>query len=147
MICWNYFCQNSRFKAAFMAFVLEEVRLYCTSLSMVATMRVRHRVNGGSRRPRNSSCIGNRRISLTSDCAIAAASLCRDGPDTAALRRANPDFIFAGMRAGCDLAAQHTSADLFLFLSIKKTFGNVLKETLPSGLAVVAHDSPKRSKP
>ena len=134
-----------------MAFVLEEVRLYCTSLSMVATMEVRHRVNGGSRqrRPPPAELIMHRQSPNLADLRLcnSRGEPVRDGPDTAALRRANADFIFAGMRAGCDLAVQHTSADLFLFLSLTKTFGNVLKETLASGLAVVAHDSPKRSKP
>ncbi len=63
-----------------------------------------------------------------------------DGPDATALRHANPDFIFAGMRTGCDLAAHYASADLFLFPSVTETFGNVTIEALASGLAVVAYD-------
>lgn len=63
-----------------------------------------------------------------------------DGPDAAALRQANPDFIFAGMLTGCDLAAHYASADLFLFPSVTETFGNVTMEALASGLAVVAYD-------
>ena len=63
-----------------------------------------------------------------------------DGPDAAALRLAHPDFIFAGMRTGNDLAAHYASADLFLFPSVTETFGNVTMEALASGLAVVAYD-------
>ncbi len=63
-----------------------------------------------------------------------------DGPDAAALRTAHPDFVFAGMRRGDDLAAHYASADLFLFPSVTETFGNVTMEALASGLAVVAYD-------
>ena len=63
-----------------------------------------------------------------------------DGPDASALRAAHPDFVFAGMRRGEDLAAHYASADLFLFPSVTETFGNVTIEALASGLAVVAYD-------
>jgi glycosyltransferase involved in cell wall biosynthesis len=63
-----------------------------------------------------------------------------DGPVRAELAAANPDFIFAGMRTGEDLARHYASADLFLFPSLSETFGNVTLEAMASGLAVVAFD-------
>jgi glycosyltransferase involved in cell wall biosynthesis len=63
-----------------------------------------------------------------------------DGPLGRKLRARNPDFVFAGMRAGEDLAAHYASADLFVFPSLSETFGNVTLEALASGLAVVAFD-------
>ncbi len=62
------------------------------------------------------------------------------GPDASALRLAHPDFIFAGMRTGHDLAEHYASADVFLFPSVTETFGNVTMEALASGLAVIAYD-------
>ena len=63
-----------------------------------------------------------------------------DGPMGARLREENPDFLFAGMRRGEDLAAHYASADVFLFPSLSETFGNVTMEALASGLAVIAYD-------
>lgn len=63
-----------------------------------------------------------------------------DGPMGKRLRAENPDFVFAGMRTGEDLAAHYASADLFIFPSLSETFGNVTMEALASGLAVVAFD-------
>lgn len=63
-----------------------------------------------------------------------------DGPLGDSLRAENPDFLFAGMRTGEDLAAHYASADLFVFPSLSETFGNVTMEALASGLAVVAFD-------
>lgn len=63
-----------------------------------------------------------------------------DGPADAQLRRQLPDAIFAGRRAGADLAAHYASADVFLFPSLTETFGNVTLEAMASGLAVVAYD-------
>ncbi|MEK7439016.1 MAG: glycosyltransferase family 1 protein [Pseudomonadota bacterium] len=63
-----------------------------------------------------------------------------DGPMGKRLRAENPDFHFAGMRTGEDLAAYYASADLFVFPSLSETFGNVTMEALASGLAVVAFD-------
>jgi glycosyltransferase involved in cell wall biosynthesis len=62
-----------------------------------------------------------------------------DGPSRAALQRANPDVVFAGMRVAEDLAAHYASGDVFLFPSETETFGNVTLEALASGLAVVAY--------
>ncbi len=63
-----------------------------------------------------------------------------DGPEAPVLRAVHPDFIFAGMRVGDDLAAHYASADVFLFPSVTETFGNVTMEALASGLAVIAYD-------
>ena len=63
-----------------------------------------------------------------------------DGPDANNLRATYPEFVFAGIRRGDDLAAHYASADLFLFPSVTETFGNVTMEALASGLAVVAYD-------
>ena len=63
-----------------------------------------------------------------------------DGPLGKRLRAENPDFHFAGMRTGEDLAAHYASADMFVFPSLSETFGNVTMEALASGLAVVAYD-------
>ena len=63
-----------------------------------------------------------------------------DGPQGPALRKRHPEFIFAGMRTGEDLAEHYASADAFLFPSVTETFGNVTLEAMASGLAVVAYD-------
>ena len=63
-----------------------------------------------------------------------------DGPQSAELRARHPDFVFAGMRIGRDLAEHYASADVFLFPSTTETFGNVTLEAMASGVAVVAYD-------
>jgi glycosyltransferase involved in cell wall biosynthesis len=63
-----------------------------------------------------------------------------DGPQGPALRKRHPEFVFAGMRTGQDLAEHYASADVFLFPSVTETFGNVTLEAMASGLAVVAYD-------
>ena len=63
-----------------------------------------------------------------------------DGPQGPVLRKRHPNFIFAGMRTGEDLAEHYASADVFLFPSTTETFGNVTLEAMASGLAVVAYD-------
>lgn len=63
-----------------------------------------------------------------------------DGPQAADLRARHPDFVFAGMRTGGDLAEHYASADVFLFPSVTETFGNVTLEAMASGLAVAAYD-------
>jgi len=68
------------------------------------------------------------------------AVLVGDGPQRAELRARHPDFVFAGMRTGGDLAEHYASADVFLFPSVTETFGNVTLEAMASGLAVVAYD-------
>lgn len=63
-----------------------------------------------------------------------------DGPERAALQSRHPDHVFAGMRAGPDLAQHYASADIFLFPSVTETYGNVAIEAMASALAVVAYD-------
>ncbi len=63
-----------------------------------------------------------------------------DGPMQAELARTRPDVIFAGRRAGVDLAEHYASADVFVFPSVTETFGNVTPEAMASGLAVLAYD-------
>lgn len=62
-----------------------------------------------------------------------------DGPELAAYRSANPDFIYCGTRRGDDLARHFASGDLFLFPSLSETFGNVTIEAMSSGVATVAY--------
>ena len=62
-----------------------------------------------------------------------------DGPVRAELQLQNPEYIFAGMRTGEDLAAHYASGDIFLFPSMTETYGNVTVEAMASGLAVVAY--------
>ncbi len=63
-----------------------------------------------------------------------------DGPARATLEREHPEFHYAGMRRGPELAAHYASGDLFLFPSTTETFGNVVTEALASGLVAVAYD-------
>jgi glycosyltransferase involved in cell wall biosynthesis len=63
-----------------------------------------------------------------------------DGPELAALKAAQPRFVYRGARLGEDLAAHYASADIFLFPSLTETFGNSLTEAMASGLACVAYD-------
>lgn len=63
-----------------------------------------------------------------------------DGPKLAEVQKMHPQFIYAGVLRGEELAEHYASADLFLFPSITETFGNVTMEALASGLAVVAYD-------
>lgn len=63
-----------------------------------------------------------------------------DGPARAKLQAQHPDFVYAGMQRGDDLAAHYASADLFLFPSVTETFGNVVTEAMASRLAVVGFD-------
>ena len=63
-----------------------------------------------------------------------------DGPERKRLEREHPEFHFAGLRRGEDLAAHYASGDVFLFASVTETFGNVVTEAMASGLAVLAYD-------
>ncbi len=63
-----------------------------------------------------------------------------DGPKKEELRRQYPQFIFAGVRQGEDLARHYASADVFVFASMTETFGNVVLEAMASGLVTVGYD-------
>ncbi|MDA8383748.1 MAG: glycosyltransferase family 1 protein [Betaproteobacteria bacterium] len=63
-----------------------------------------------------------------------------DGPERAEMEARHPDYVFAGVRRGDDLAAHYASSDIFLFPSLSETYGNVTVEAMASGLAVVAYD-------
>jgi len=63
-----------------------------------------------------------------------------DGPARSDLEKRYPQFHFAGMRRGEDLAAHYASGDVFLFPSSTETFGNVVTEAMASGLAVLCYD-------
>ncbi len=62
-----------------------------------------------------------------------------EGPELAAIREANPDFVYCGLQRGEALARHFASADLFLFPSLSETFGNVTIEAMASGVATVAY--------
>lgn len=62
-----------------------------------------------------------------------------DGPALAAIREANPDFVYCGVQRGEALARHFASSDLFLFPSLSETFGNVTIEAMASGVATVAY--------
>ena len=63
-----------------------------------------------------------------------------DGPYRAKLEKEHPEYIYAGMRKGEDLAAHYASADVFVFASTTETFGNVVTEAMASGLCVLTYD-------
>ena len=63
-----------------------------------------------------------------------------DGPLRPKLQREHPEYHFAGMRLGEDLACHVASADVFPFASVTETFGNVVTEAMASGLLVLAYD-------
>ena len=63
-----------------------------------------------------------------------------DGPERASLQKKYPQFHFAGIRRGPELAAHYASADIFVFPSVTETFGNVVTEGMASGLVVLAFD-------
>jgi len=73
-------------------------------------------------------------------CPASACVFVGDGPERAKLEKTYPEFIFAGMQKGEDLARHYASGDLFVFPSVTETFGNVVTEAMASGLATLAYD-------
>lgn len=70
----------------------------------------------------------------------AACVFVGDGPERSKLEKSHPQFIFSGMQTGEDLARHYASGDLFVFPSVTETFGNVVTESLASGLVTLAYD-------
>lgn len=62
-----------------------------------------------------------------------------DGPLRSSLAAAHPEFHFAGLRRGEDLARHYACGDVFPFASTTETFGNVVTEAMASGLVVLAY--------
>ena len=73
-------------------------------------------------------------------CKNARFVLVGDGPEAPSLAAKHPNYVFAGLRIGEDLATHYASGDIFLFPSLTETYGNVTVEAMASGLAVVAYD-------
>lgn len=63
-----------------------------------------------------------------------------DGPLRATLAEQLPDAHFVGHRTGDELARWYASADVFVFPSTTETFGNVVQESLASGVPAVVSD-------
>lgn len=63
-----------------------------------------------------------------------------DGPKRQELESSHPDVVFAGALHGDLLARTYASADVFVFPSTTETFGNVVMESMASGLVTVAYD-------
>jgi glycosyltransferase involved in cell wall biosynthesis len=60
------------------------------------------------------------------------------GPLLGVFRRKFPDVVFAGAKEGEELARYYAAADVFVFPSLTDTFGNVVLESLASGVPVAA---------
>jgi glycosyltransferase involved in cell wall biosynthesis len=63
-----------------------------------------------------------------------------DGPLRSSLQRQFPNGVFTGFISRDDLARHYASADAFLYPSLTETFGNVVTESMASGLAVCAYN-------
>lgn len=63
-----------------------------------------------------------------------------DGPEREPMSKRYPQFVWAGVRRGEDLARHYASADFFVFPSTTETFGNVVTEAMASGLVVLAYN-------
>jgi glycosyltransferase involved in cell wall biosynthesis len=60
------------------------------------------------------------------------------GPLLPTFRRRYPDVVFTGPKEGEELARYYAAADVFVFPSLTDTFGNVVLESLASGVPVAA---------
>ncbi len=63
-----------------------------------------------------------------------------DGPFLKELRTLLPEAVFTGYLAGLDLAKAFASSDVFLFPSTTDTYGNVVVESLASGVPCIVSD-------
>lgn len=65
-----------------------------------------------------------------------------DGPARGELERRYPEAVFRGWRFDHELAMHYASADCFVFPSRTETFGNVILESLASGVPVASVPAP-----
>lgn len=63
-----------------------------------------------------------------------------EGPIRKDLERIMPDALFLGYKSGDELSTIFASSDLFVFPSTTETFGNVVLESIASGLVPVCSD-------
>lgn len=81
--------------------------------------------------------IYNLLMSLRKDVVFA---LVGDGPIRKDLERIMPEALFLGYKTGAELSTIFASSDLFVFPSTTETFGNVVLESMASGLVPVCSD-------
>ncbi len=62
------------------------------------------------------------------------------GPAEEDLKKEMPDAVFPGYLTGKDLSTAYASGDILLFPSTTETFGNVIQESLASGVPAVVSD-------
>ncbi|CAN5789212.1 glycosyltransferase family 1 protein [soil metagenome] len=67
-------------------------------------------------------------------------ALVGDGPMRSELEAQLPEAVFAGHQTGPDLARWYASADIFVFPSTTETLGNVVLESLASGVPAIVVD-------
>jgi glycosyltransferase involved in cell wall biosynthesis len=60
-----------------------------------------------------------------------------EGPYRRVLEKGLPEAVFSGLLVGEELARWYASGDIFVFPSTTETFGNVVQESMASGLATV----------
>jgi glycosyltransferase involved in cell wall biosynthesis len=70
----------------------------------------------------------------------AALAFVGEGPYRAELEILLPEAAFTGVLTGLELATAFASAEVFLFPSTTDTFGNVILESLASGVPCVVSD-------
>lgn len=63
-----------------------------------------------------------------------------DGPIRRDLKKLMPEALFLGHKSGIELSTIFASSDLFVFPSTTETFGNVVLESMASGLVPVCSD-------
>lgn len=68
-------------------------------------------------------------------------ALVGDGPLREELEAELPNAVFAGHQTGAQLSRWYASADVFVFPSTTETFGNVVQESLASGVPAVVVDT------
>lgn len=66
--------------------------------------------------------------------------LAGSGPNELELKARMPDAVFCGHLNGTDLSRVYASSDLFLFPSETETYGNVILESLSSGVPAIVSD-------